>query len=269
MKHASKQIESVDKNNSMIIMLQGHLFDSGLINQVLDTLDMGNCAFEFKQCNVRHKAKDDVPIKSSVVLQVVCGKDTDLSNVESKIERLVKAIESAEATFRRIDRPGNGMSEKPSFRPATVETLEDKTVLLLGAGRVSKSVVDLLGRSEKRTIIVASDHENEAREIASYAKRARHSCFDIGNDQARLSRLIEEADVVISLLPVPMHPRIAQMCIQNGKDLVTASYESPDMRKLGERCVCSIRFEAPGKAEVYELTYICCVIVPSKLESRF
>jgi alpha-aminoadipic semialdehyde synthase len=268
MKHASKQIETADKNNSMIIMLQGHLFDSGLINQVLDILDKGNCAFEFKQCHVRHKAKDDVRIKSSAMLQIVCDKDTDLSKVESKIERLVKAIESAEATFRRIDRPGNSTSQKPSFRPATVETLEDKTVLLLGAGRVSKSVVDLLGRSEKRIIIVASDHENEAREIASHAKRARHSCFDIGNDQARLSRLIKDADVVISLLPVPMHPHIAQMCIQNGKDLVTASYESPDMRKLGERYVF-YSFRSAGQSRSTCLTCICCVIVPSKLESRF
>lgn len=238
MKHASKQIETADKNNSMIIMLEGHLFDSGLINQVLDILDKDNCSFEFKQCHVRHKAKDGVPIKSSAMLQIACDKDTDLFKVASKIERLVKAIESAEATFRRIDhRPGNSMSQKPSFRPATVETLENKTVLLLGAGRVSKSCVDFLGRSEKRTIIVAGDNENEVREVASHAKRARHSCFDIGNDQARLNRLVKDADVVISLLPVPMHPRIAQLCIQNGKDLVTASYESPDMRKLGARYV--------------------------------
>jgi alpha-aminoadipic semialdehyde synthase len=237
MKHASKQIEDVDQNNSMVIMLQGHLFDSGLINQVLDILDADNCGFEFKQCHVRHKEKDDLPVKSSAMLEIVCDKDTDLFKVESKIEKLVMAIESAEATFRRIDRPGNSKSEKASFRPATVESLEDKKVLLLGAGRVSKSVVDFLGRSENRTIIVASNDENEAREVASHAKRARHSCFDVGNDQAQLSRLVKDADVVISLLPVPMHPRVAQMCIQNGKDLVTASYESPDMRKLGERYV--------------------------------
>lgn len=237
MTHASKQIETVDKNNSMVIMLEGHLFDSGLINQVLDILDQDNCAFEFKQCHVRHKEKDDVPIKSSAMLQVLCDKDTDLSIVESKIERLVKAIESAEATFRRIDHTENSLSQKTSSRPATVESLEDRTVLLLGAGRVSKSVVHLLGKSEKRSIIVASDQEDEAREVASHANRARHACFDIGNDEARLSKLVKSADVVISLLPVPMHPRVAQMCIQNGKNLVTASYESPDMRKLGERYV--------------------------------
>ena len=38
-----------------------------------------------------------------------------------------------------------------------------------------------------------------------------------------------------SLLPVPFHPSIAKLCIQLGKDMVTASYISPAMRALHEQ----------------------------------
>jgi alpha-aminoadipic semialdehyde synthase len=40
-----------------------------------------------------------------------------------------------------------------------------------------------------------------------------------------------------SLLPVPYHPSIAELCIQHGKHMVTASYISPAMRALNDRYV--------------------------------
>ena len=42
-------------------------------------------------------------------------------------------------------------------------------------------------------------------------------------------------NALLSLLPVPLHPSIAELCIQHGKDMVTASYISPTMRALHDR----------------------------------
>jgi hypothetical protein len=42
----------MDTTKSMVIMLKGHLFDSGLINQVLDVLEANHCLFEFQECQV-------------------------------------------------------------------------------------------------------------------------------------------------------------------------------------------------------------------------
>ena len=230
MERQPKQIVATD-DKSMVVMLEGHLFDSGLINQILDVLDKNECSFEFKECLVRQRLKEGVPVKSSAILKIAASKDTDLSKVEKKIEALVDVIESAEATFRSISRSDQTISGGTAY----VKSQEDKTVLLLGAGRVSASVVDLLGRTKNTTIVVASDNDREAREVARFADRARHTCLDIANDRKRLAELITGADVVISLLPVPMHPEIAELCIQFQKDLVTASYESDAMRKLAQR----------------------------------
>jgi alpha-aminoadipic semialdehyde synthase len=228
MKRAPKH-EPVEKVKTMVIMLEGHLFDSGLINQVLDIVDSNNCGFEFKECHVR--PKKDLPVKSTAILKITGSMEADFSKLESKIAVLVAVIESADATCKRMDHPRQ-------THLAQVENQDNKTVLLLGSGRVSKSVLDLLGRSDDRTILVASDNEAQARDIASYAKRGRHAGLDIANDTKQLSDLIQRADVVISLLPVPMHPKIAELCLGHQTDMVTASYESKEMRELDERYVC-------------------------------
>ena len=73
------------------------------------------------------------------------------------------------------------------------------------------------------------------------------------SDAAAVERLVADADVVIryvldavvlrglhlqghaSLLPVPFHPSVAEICIRNRKHMVTASYISPAMRELHDR----------------------------------
>jgi alpha-aminoadipic semialdehyde synthase len=56
-------------------------------------------------------------------------------------------------------------------------------------------------------------------------------------DRDATDSLIRESDAVISLLPAPFHPDIAELCIKHKKHLVTASYISPAMKALHDRCV--------------------------------
>lgn len=57
--------------------------------------------------------------------------------------------------------------------------------------------------------------------------------LDVSNDQA-LGEAVAAADVVVSLLPAPMHPQVAKHCISHGRHLVTASYVSPEMKALNK-----------------------------------
>lgn len=225
----SKLVE--EDTRTMVLSLEGHLFDSGLINQVLDVCEIEHCAFEFLDCNVQYREKGQDQIRSTAILKISTdNEDIDLEKIEQKIGALVDAIVGADATLQRLD--GNGR------RTTTVYVegkKDDKMVLLLGSGRVSRSVVDYLGRNKHRNIVVASNAKAEARDAAAVAQRGRHVHMDIGNDSQRLRKLIGEADVVISLLPAPMHPRVAEMCIDSKTDLVTASYESKEMRDLARR----------------------------------
>jgi len=209
----------------MMLLLEGHLFDSGLINHALDLVEQYGCSFEFKECFVPRRGPDGSPVKSSAVIKVTGGLDIDFLAVAKKVHDLVAAIQTADATLKVFDE---------NNKYAYVKDPEDKTVLVLGSGLVSKSVVEYLGRSKDRMMIVASNDENDAKAIARVARRGRHSSLDVNNDERGLCDLIKSADAVISLLPAPMHPQIAELCIKHHKNLVTASYESDQMRGYRE-----------------------------------
>src|SRR6185369_2433490 len=57
--------------------------------------------------------------------------------------------------------------------------------------------------------------------------------FDI-NAEAQRKKEVENSDIVISLLPPPLHPLVARECVEFRKNLVTASYVSDAMRSLDE-----------------------------------
>lgn len=52
------------------------------------------------------------------------------------------------------------------------------------------------------------------------------------DDEDEVKRLIEEADLTISLVPPPFHPTVARMCLDLGKNLITTSYIGPPMLAL-------------------------------------
>jgi alpha-aminoadipic semialdehyde synthase len=75
---------------------------------------------------------------------------------------------------------------------------------------------------------------SEAQRLVSQHDGAKAVHINMG-DPTAVARLISEVDVVISLLPVPFHPSVAELCIQNKKHLVTASYISPAMKAMHDR----------------------------------
>ena len=52
-----------------------------------------------------------------------------------------------------------------------------------------------------------------------------------GKRQA-LAALIREHDIVISLLPWIHHVKVANLCLEHGKHMVTTSYVSEGMKRL-------------------------------------
>ncbi|XP_065829633.1 alpha-aminoadipic semialdehyde synthase, mitochondrial-like [Oscarella lobularis] len=110
-------------------------------------------------------------------------------------------------------------------------------VLILGSGHVSGPVVEYLARDPDRHLTIASAVLSEASDLASKYSNARpiYLAVDSGREaNEQLEKLIEQHDVVISLLPNVLHPHVAQMCIRHKTNMVTASYSSEMMKKLNE-----------------------------------
>ncbi len=88
----------------------------------------------------------------------------------------------------------------------------------------------LLGLDRIR-VTVADVEPSKAASLVGSAPQGEAVRLDI-EDTPRVLREISRADLAISLLPFPFHPRVAELCIQTCTDLITASYTSPRMQRL-------------------------------------
>ncbi len=109
-----------------------------------------------------------------------------------------------------------------------------RKILIVGAGRSASSLIQyLLDKSETENLhlIIADLSLALAKQKTHNHKNATAVAFDIFNDQER-KRYIQEATIVISMLPAHLHIEIAKDCIVYKKNLVTASYISDAMQEL-------------------------------------
>src|SRR4051794_7282297 len=81
---------------------------------------------------------------------------------------------------------------------------------------------------------IASNSILEASRLASDRPNTAITHLDVLN-KLQVSQLVSFADVVVSLVPAPLHPSIAEVCIEKGTHMVTASYISDAMRALDSK----------------------------------
>ncbi len=109
-----------------------------------------------------------------------------------------------------------------------------KRILLFGAGKSATCLIDYLTRicTENKWSLFIGDAD-----AVALKKKLVHSPFvhpvqlDVENAPER-NKLIQQADLVISLLPPALHILIAKDCVTNSKSLLTASYVDEEIRKL-------------------------------------
>lgn len=109
-----------------------------------------------------------------------------------------------------------------------------KTILVLGAGRSSASLIRyLLGQATINdwSVIIGDADIDSAKQRVEQSPRIQVIEFNI-NDKERASQVIASADIVISLLPAIYHPEVARHCLAARRHLVTASYVSDAMKQF-------------------------------------
>ncbi|KAJ1556966.1 hypothetical protein HK405_001246, partial [Cladochytrium tenue] len=124
----------------------------------------------------------------------------------------------------------------PAGAGATVR--KNRKVLLLGSGFVAAPLVDYLLRTEGNGVTIASNVHDEAARLSRGRAAAPVVPLDV-HDAAALSRLVRAHDAVVSFVPAPLHPAVAEVCIAEKTNLVTASYVSPAMSALHDRAVAA------------------------------
>ena len=108
-----------------------------------------------------------------------------------------------------------------------------KKILVLGAGLVSGPLIEYHLQNGHEVTVADIDLEKARNGIRGYPG-GKAVLFDI-EDDLLLGKLVQGADVVISLLPPAFHPLAAAKCIEAGIDMATTSYISPEMQALDEK----------------------------------
>jgi saccharopine dehydrogenase-like NADP-dependent oxidoreductase len=109
-----------------------------------------------------------------------------------------------------------------------------RKILIIGAGRSASSLIKyLLDKSESENLLltIADLSEALANKKTGNHKNARAISFDVCNDEQRKQE-IQQADIVISMLPAHLHIEVAKDCIFYKKSMITASYISEEMKNL-------------------------------------
>ena len=114
-----------------------------------------------------------------------------------------------------------------------------KKILVLGAGLSSSSLIKyLLDHSIEHNwkVRVGDMSLDVAQRKVNKHKNGEAIEFDVFNEQQR-TKEIENADIVISMLPARFHYLVAEDCVEFGKHMITASYVSKEVQALHERAV--------------------------------
>ena len=114
-----------------------------------------------------------------------------------------------------------------------------KTILVLGAGRSSSSLINYLLEHAPVydwRVVVGDISAKSAEERIRSSPHGQAVRFDI-QEQASSRVAIETSDVVISLLPANLHPLVARLCLDLKKHFLSASYVSDEMNAFHDDAV--------------------------------
>jgi saccharopine dehydrogenase-like NADP-dependent oxidoreductase len=109
-------------------------------------------------------------------------------------------------------------------------------ILIIGAGLSSSSLIDyVLSKARERgwfVTVADTDLEKAQRRVKGHPQGLAVWLDVLKNNDRK--DLIAKADLVVSLLPAHLHLEVAHDCIKLKKHLVTASYVSQEMYRLGD-----------------------------------
>ncbi len=109
-----------------------------------------------------------------------------------------------------------------------------KNVLVLGAGRVTKPMVDYLTHKCGYNVTMAARTLAKAEKIIAGNPLARAVPWD-SREKKKLDQLIAGHDIVINMIPKAYHVMAAELCLKQRKDMITTAYEIPAVKNLDAR----------------------------------
>lgn len=208
----------------------GHLFDSRLINRVADLCEEMVGRMQILVLDLGRTVNDE----SFCSMMVMASSEKSLNKL---VAQLQAAANEAGVAHRRA---ADGKLSLQEPKETKISSTGQK-VLVLGSGHVAAPLISYLARKPTELMVASVEPKelNALRRLGG-SGQVQTEVLDIGKAESnadvagRLDALMKASDVVISLLPAPMHVAVAKVAIENQVPMVTASYVSPEMSKLND-----------------------------------
>lgn len=124
-----------------------------------------------------------------------------------------------------------------------------QNILIIGAGKSSTALINYLLKhsiDEQWNITIAEKDLELATSKINDHSNAKAVPFDVFDDE-RLSKLVADHDLIISMLPASLHIHVARKCAEMHKHFLTASYLTEEIKALNGQ------FEQAGKLMIMEM----------------
>ncbi len=111
-----------------------------------------------------------------------------------------------------------------------------RRILVVGAGKSTSYLLDyFLEKSDEESLHVhlADLNPETFPDTVRSHPRCTTTSLDVFDDEAR-KLAVKESDIVVSMLPAQLHGKIAGDCLIFGKNLITASYISDEIRTMDQ-----------------------------------
>ena len=122
-------------------------------------------------------------------------------------------------------------------------------ILIIGAGKSSTALINYLlehASTEDWNLTIAEKDLSLAETKIDGNERAKAISFDVFNAEL-LANLVNDHDLIISMLPASLHIHVARKCAELKKHFLTASYLTEEIKALNGQ------FENAGKLMIMEM----------------
>lgn len=108
-----------------------------------------------------------------------------------------------------------------------------KNVLIFGSGMVISPYIEYL--LPKNKITCASFEQDLMDNLKQKYPEILCEKIDVTKDNEKMKELMKKCDIVASFVPPTLHPYVAKICLEIGKNLVTTSYISDYMLSIKDK----------------------------------
>ncbi len=106
-----------------------------------------------------------------------------------------------------------------------------KKVAIIGAGKMTKPLVDYFIDKYNYQVFLVNRTVPTAEKIINGRKLGTAVRWSAGEPEA-LDKVISKSDIVISMVPKPIHINVAKSCLRCNKSMITTAYEIPELLAL-------------------------------------